>query len=411
MLESSWTIGVQVSTAHTPLEQLPTSFVEATLESALANVPIDIVAVGTREAPDIFPLVCELGRRRGYKSYLWYNLLSDVVGSEPSDLVVDWRGRSSTGWGSWDGRDGAAHETFRFICPNNPSARRKTLDQIERLLVRYPFDGVFLDKCRFPSPANGIEEVFSCFCAHCRKAAAASGLELEKVASMLENGLLQEQLKTDDIEAMIGGIWTSRLIDTESLLGRFMRFRESSVTALIVEAKALAQRLGRTLAVDLFTAGLAPIVGQNYRAIADLATWAKPMTYRRALGPASLRLEVPALFDGLERLSGKPKALLESWATQHVRGFTPGLLAAAVDDAVPISLMGAEIGAAVEHMGNVPVYAGIETLSYPGVIDIKPQMVKEMVQAARSNGALGAIASWDLIYTPEENLLALRADA
>jgi hypothetical protein len=54
------------------------------------------------------------------------------------------------------------------------------------MLNRYPFDGVFLDKIRFPSPANGLNEVLSCFCDHCRRAAAADGLHLASVARSLQ---------------------------------------------------------------------------------------------------------------------------------------------------------------------------------------------------------------------------------
>ena len=92
-------IGAQLSTSHTALRSLPAARIAAILDTALAT--LDIVAAGTREAGEVFALVCEFGRERGYSSYLWYNLLSDVVGSEPSELVVDFEGRPSSGWGTW----------------------------------------------------------------------------------------------------------------------------------------------------------------------------------------------------------------------------------------------------------------------------------------------------------------------
>lgn len=104
---------------------------------------------------------------------------------EDSDLVVNWKGERSRGWGGWAEKGGQVEETFRFVCPNNPAARDKTLRRLRELLGRYAFKGVFLDKIRFPSPANGIDEALSCFCDHCRREARAVGLDLDAVAKML----------------------------------------------------------------------------------------------------------------------------------------------------------------------------------------------------------------------------------
>ena len=41
-------------------------------------------------------------------------------------------------------------------------------------MTAYPFDGVFLDKIRFPSIANGLQDLFSCFCPFCAQKAASS---------------------------------------------------------------------------------------------------------------------------------------------------------------------------------------------------------------------------------------------
>ena len=88
----------------------------------------------------------------------WYGALSDIEGMDESDLVVNWRGERSRGWGGWAER-GEVEETFRFACPNNPNVRRKTVRRLRELLTQYRFAGVFLDKIRFPSPAKGIDEM------------------------------------------------------------------------------------------------------------------------------------------------------------------------------------------------------------------------------------------------------------
>ena len=96
--------------------------------------------------------------------------------------------------------------------------------------------------------------------------------------------------------------WLSLFTDSASLLLRFLRFRMDSITGLVAEAHALASGLNRRVGFDLFSPRLAPLVGQDYRALARFADWIKPMTYRVAEGPAGLRLEIPALAEGVSQM-------------------------------------------------------------------------------------------------------------
>ena len=177
-----WRIGAQLSTSHSLSSALGLDRVMEVVERARSIIDLDILIVGARENPAIFRAMSNPGRRPAKEVFLWYNLLSDIEGMQESDLVVNWRGERSRGWGGWAEKEAEVHETFRFVCPNNPAAKEKTLRRLRELLDRYPFDGVFLDKMRFPSPANGLNEVLSCFCDHCRRAAAANGLDLASVA-------------------------------------------------------------------------------------------------------------------------------------------------------------------------------------------------------------------------------------
>jgi hypothetical protein len=180
-----------------------------------------------------------------------------------------------------------------------------------------------------------------------------------------------------------------------------------SVTGLVGEAAAVAARLGRLVALDLFSPGLAALVGQDYRALARHAAWAKPMTYRVALGPAGLRLEVPALIEGVARMGGLDEAAISRWATRHVQGFDGETLRVTRETAVPFPIIQAEIAAAVATMAPKPVYFGLELVRHPGVIEITPAHVREMVQAGRAANAAGLIISWDVMHAPMDGVHAL----
>ncbi|HET7717872.1 MAG TPA: hypothetical protein VFK86_19770, partial [Bauldia sp.] len=328
-------------------------------------------------------------------------------GMEDSDLVVNWRGERSRGWGGWAENKAEVAETFRFACPSNPEVRAKTLARLAELLARYPFTGVFLDKIRFPSPANGLEEVASCFCVHCRQAAREAGLDLDAVAHLLEDGRAMAAVPA---RQGFPSEWLWTAVAGQPLLSRFLRFRMDVITGLAAEAHDLVKRHGAEIGFDLFSPGLAPLVGQDYAALSRLAAWIKPMSYRVAEGPAGLRLEIPALVDGISRMFGAGEAEIIRWAVDSIPGFTSDTLNETRKSAVPLTIITNEIKEAVRLASPVPVYFGLELVSHPGVIEITPQLVKAMVNAGRAADAAGAFISWDLVHSPREGIRALAED-
>ena len=141
----SWKIGAQLSTSHSFRDSLdPLGMVEM-VRRVQEEIDLDLLIVGFREAPQVFQKFCGPDRPVG-DSILWYGALSDIEGMDGSDLVVNWRGERSHGWGGWAEKGGEVDETFRFVCPNNPAVRRKTVGRLRDLLDQYDFAGVFLDK-------------------------------------------------------------------------------------------------------------------------------------------------------------------------------------------------------------------------------------------------------------------------
>jgi hypothetical protein len=402
-------VGAQLSTSHSSPETLGVERVMDAVERARSIIDLDILIVGAREDPEIFRAMSSPGRRPAREVFLWYNVLSDIEGMQDSDLVVNFRGERSHGWGGWAEKGAEVNETFRFICPNNPAGREKTRRRLWEMLEGYPFDGVFLDKIRFPSPANGLDEVLSCFCEHCRRAAAAAGLDLLAVARSLDERLVPREAVAASRRVGRMRSWLDELVAGNPLLSEFLRFRCTSITRLVAEMYAEGSRRGRKVALDLFSPGLAPLVGQDYLALSQYCAWAKPMTYRIAMGPAGLRLEIPALVAGFSKMFGFSESEICGWASLHVPGFESDTLRLTRETAVPLPLMAAEMAEAVGSMRSVPVYYGLELVSHPGVIDITPSLVNDMVHVGRAAGAAGTIISWDLMHAPVDGIEALAA--
>jgi hypothetical protein len=401
----SWKIGAQLSTSHSFRDALdPLGMVEM-VRRVQEEIDLDLLIVGFREAPQVFQKFCGPDRPVG-DAILWYGALSDIEGMDGSDLVVNWRGERSHGWGGWAEKGGEVDETFRFVCPNNPAVRRKTVGRLRDLLDQYDFAGVFLDKIRFPSPANGVDEMLSCYCGHCRDAAKGVGLDLDSVVKILADGAIDPWTLRPEAARDGNSSWLDALVAGSPILSHFLRFRADSVAALVAELAEQARRMGRKVSLDLFSPCLAPLVGQDYRVLKQYCDWAKPMTYRLALGPAGLRLEIPALIEGVASRFGVDEARIVEWSARHA-AFDKDALHETRERAVPTSFIQAEIEAAVRTLAPAPVYFGLELVRQPGVIGVDRRHVVDMVKAGCAANAAGLVISWDLMHAPIDCVRAL----
>ena len=404
-MAESFVLAAQLSTGHSTPDALGKDRVLHVLQQALDVAPLDILIIGWEEIPDLYQTLTAQKTRHTDEAYLWYPLLSDYPGLKPDHLVLTYRGASSQGWGDF-AAGGEISETFRFACPNNPDVQQTTLFHLERLLTAYNFDGVFLDKFRFPSPANGLEEMLSCFCKHCYQAASKQGLDLTEVKEAIENLAKPDGLTTHNA-VLPGAQWLEDLLADRPTLQKFIRFRADSITKLVASVHTLTNRLGKKLALDVFSPGLAPLVGQDYASIARYGVWAKPMIYRFAKGPAGLRLELPTLAGDLKQFLGYDSGRVLSWIQQRVPGLADTDFKRINTQGVPLGLIADEARQAVELMAPTPIYLGLETVSMPGVISITPENVKETIGVGQAAGVAGVVLSWDLMHTPIENLRPL----
>jgi hypothetical protein len=397
----SWKVGAQLSTSHSSSDSLDPLGMLETVRSVQEAIDLDLLILGFREAPATFGEFCGL-RRPVCDTALWYSALSDIEGMEDSDLVVNWLGERSRGWGGWAEKASGVEETFRFACPNNPAVRQKAVGRLRELLARYAFSGVFLDKIRFPSPANGVDEMLSCFCDYCRDEAKRVDLDLDSVLEILADRAIDPCASGPETSGPEDSPWLDALLVGSPVLSHFARFRADSVAALAEEAR----RMARKVSLDLFSPCLAPLVGQDYVRLKRHCDWAKPMTYRLAQGPAGLRLEIPALIGGVTRRFGLDEERIVTWSARNA-AFDSGMFLETQERAVPMSFIQAEIDAAVRALAPVPVYFGLELIRQPGIVDVDQAHVVDMVKAGRAANAAGLVISWDLMHTPIDCVRAL----
>ena len=128
------------------------------------------VIAGWTVRPEPYRWLRRFTRERGLKLYLWLPVLSEFGELRPFRGVEGFGGKP-LGGARFDG-----DETFDFCCPTRRDTGRFLLEIYEERFAWAEFDGVFLDRIRFPAPSAGPQALFSCLCPACRKGYGAAGL-------------------------------------------------------------------------------------------------------------------------------------------------------------------------------------------------------------------------------------------
>jgi hypothetical protein len=375
---------------------------------------IDSLVIWTGLDPALYEPLVRSCHECGVRPHLWFPVLADVQGVAlaPEDLVLHYDGTRGYGkTGAW-GRLGEGEEHFLFCCPNRMAAVQRVLETYEGLLARFDFAGVMLDRIRYPSPVNGLESLFGCFCEHCQNmffrtySTAMEGQQRQVAAFLARLGRLPEGSSAS--WRSFADLWA------EAGLQQLFEFKAHSVGRVVERFARAARDRGLEVGLDLYSPSLAPTVSQNYQLLSRFCDWLKPMIYYHAVGPAGLPLELACLRRAFEAVCPR---LNPREVTELLRGLLPWNWPDS-DDSLPVEGLPEEtFTAELERMSReevasgVGVLAGVEAIRNPAFnIDITRESLESCLESL-SGRADGLVASWNLLYIPEENLKAIGAFA
>jgi hypothetical protein len=291
---------------------------------------------------------------------------------------------------------------FTFDCPLRPTALAAALARLEEALGRHAWDGVLLDKIRWPSPSADPANDLACFCDACRAAASAEGVDLTVVAQRLARASGTPAGRLDLVRALLHGA------DDEHL-SAFLTWRCRRITdAVQAASRLIAGRQGPDggplrLALDVFAPALSRAVGQDIGALAPLAELTKGMLYLGTHGPAGLSYELCRLARWLAA-GGVPSP------TRRLAELTgvalPGLerlCTGSLDGAVFESEL-----AALRRLAGRGAAAGIDAVAIAELAVLGDAVLEEAVEAAVGAG-VPIVLSWDLMAIPDERLARVAA--
>lgn len=379
----------------------------AAAEKAWAAAPFDRLMVWNEAGgPARWETLSRLADRLGFELWLWHPIFADT-GVEPTSAeeVLGADGAPAHGTeGAWEGLSAGGDEGFRFACPN--AAPNRNLVELDAKLPSLPgnLKGVFADRVRYPAPSNGVGALLSCSCPSCRERWAATGHpdDLRRVLSdaaarlaSLEDG---DARPYPDAPSLLDGIGFARV----------RAFRAASVLKTVDAYRSLLSRRGLGFGLDLFTPGLAPLVGQDYAALSSRCDWIKSMSYCYAYGPAGIPLELECLDRGLAAAAPRLSPGERRRLCLGTVGLRPANPAESGPYDLPASLAASEAARGQALAGSTPVVVGLELVNHPGfgtrISADQARGYAAALDAAFPAGRPGVAASWNLPYIPPENL-------
>jgi len=362
-------VTVQIFSGGFNGNSVPYDLVEQKLKKFLTQVPVNKLLMGWSLDYELYKKTAAFCNKQNIEFYLWFPVFSETGSIRDLAPLVDYKGQRVISGGE------NPDEDFSFCCPNNYQNIEKIIDIFESEFASIPFNGIFLDKIRYPSFANGQSpgNVYSCFCPECLKT-----FEDEKIdISLLKEKLCNTPL---DITHYKGN---GEYLFNDKVINGFFIHKGNVIFKSLSRICGFFREKGLGIGLDVFAPFLSPFVGQDLHRLSGLCDFIKPMMYRATNAPAGLPLETEVL-------------LKEAGSLKNVFNFD--LLKNPFD--LDFSVMDLKSMTS----STCPVYAGIEINRAEGIADVYPSYIEETVNAYAGTGIQGLALSWNILDTPEENI-------
>jgi len=364
---------------------------QAKLQAAFDRLPIDAVLLGWSLPDALVTAVCTTTHANNAKLYRWHPFLTGdgIFMPRPEWQTVGVGGERVPGF--------RGMPEFTFVCPNKPIVHDNILDHLQTLSQSGLYDGIFLDRMRYPSPAADPGRWLACFCDDCHQKAAEEGLDLVAVRQVLNETLTQPN-GAQQILQELGDFQKS----ARSKLSEFLAFRSRTITNFIAEAAAIIRSTDLEVGLDCFAPSLAHMVGQDLASLSTLGDWTKVMTYAHTLGPAGLPFELLELADWLMAHGASEQQSL-TWLSESLRTPLPVGLDTLCNPGLSTVTLQAELSRG-KTITSTCLLAGIELIKLEGVTHLSPAQIKRDLTALHDIQVDGLSLSWDLWHMPLEHL-------
>lgn len=226
------------------------------LHAAAERLPITHLLVGWHVTLPILEACRVEAEHLGMRLLRWQPLLTPDPALHPHPV---WHVEGLMG-GKLAGYRGLPE--FTFACPNHPAVQEAVLSHLEDLIRQGLYQGFFLDRVRFPSPAAQPLNDLACFCIHCQCKAAEYGFDLAQLkANVLRRA--QEAIGNSSlVKSLLSGKTDPNSGDQDQSLIEFLAFRKKSIGEFLALVTHKLRNEHLEIGLDCFSPCLTHMVGQ-----------------------------------------------------------------------------------------------------------------------------------------------------
>jgi hypothetical protein len=399
-MTSSAMLTIQYLEDSPTLHQLDREQVINKLRLAAEILPFTHLLIGWNLPPHLLEACRTEADRLGMRFLRWHPLLTGdgVFQPQPAWQTVGLSGHKVMGY--------RGMPEFTFVCPNHPEVQEGLCHRLEDLLRQGLYQGFFLDRVRFPSPAADPLNDLGCFCEHCQRKAADQGLDLQKIQREISQ-TLDEKGRISLIYALLTGNAHPEYSDQRLAINQFLLFRKSSVRDFLAMVARPLREARLEVGLDCFSASLTHMVGQDLNRLSELVDWIKLMAYAHTFAPAGIPYECSGLahFLSTTTLLGERQSL--DWMGASLGFPLPiSYMSLETNGLSPFALE-EEVRRGVEAC-SVPALAGMELVELEGVTNLNPDQIRSDLSGLKRSGSAGLAISWDLLHIPLERLSLVR---
>jgi hypothetical protein len=376
--------------------------------SKIKNViDVDGVYIGFSVDPFFYDYTIDIVHELGAKAYLWYGVLADIgedINVPQNAYMINYLGEINSPWGQ------IQSENFQFICPNHSLVKDVLIPRSINIVEKHDFDGIFLDRIRFPSMVNGLENNFCCFCELCQKKASEYGYDLLKFKNSILKIIKNIKNATEYDLIHVGNVLKAGslfdLLYLDDDLSEFYKFRERCITSIVKDISSEMRQRDKEVGLDLFSPSLSPFVSQNYSQLCKYCDWIKSMSYCYAKGPASLPLEIISIIEILQILNKNFAYESLEVLISDVLGIENFFISHKDKKIGPIFdiLINEMYKARKLYKVKRPIYLGFEAVNLPGICDVGQREMEQYLQVLINGKLDGYILSWTLPLISDENI-------
>lgn len=357
---------VQVSMGSFSQQDYSADEVIARLEEVTEMIPLEKVLIGWSLNKDAYVKIEKYLHSKGIQMILYLPIYSETEEITSSHKATDLWGNIPSLYSKGG---------FCFTCPTDTNNYRDIISVYEQYFSDIPFDGVFLDRIRTQSFVGGVSGVLSCGCEQCKARYNALGVDLDSVK-------LRYEQKGDQFFNVTNYTPKSGFTFEDKLASDFLEAKGHIISDEIEKISNYFHNRNMIVGLDLYAPLMAQFVGQDYKRLAQICDFIKPMLYRCTYAPAGISYEYDLLRQNLPNATGYPDF---HWDVDFLKG-------------------------QLEALEDLPCakYPGIEIVYNEDIAPTTDEYILESLRAVRDFGYDGTVLSWSIMWVPNEHLQLLK---